>query len=371
VRLLFLNLNQSAGYGGVERWMLDAAAGLAARGHDAVLVGRPAAPWLRVGARLGLRVRDDHAGPWIERVWRVRAAMRAERPDVVVAKGKKAARMAAWARATGAPGRVVLFFGLTGELRPGRWLDARTWRLVDAGIVVAHGARRWYVDHGFGPPTKLHVAWKGVDLARFVEADGMRDASRHALGVAADELVVGTVGRLVWQKGVDLLCDALARVDGRLPRWRLVVVGGGRDADQIAAAAAPLGERVTLLGHREDVPALLAAMDVVVVPSRDEVMAQTTLEAMAAGRAVVSTRTIGADEAIDDGASGVLVPVRDAAALGEAIVDLARDPARRAALGAAARARVARDFAQARMLDRCEGVLRAVAAGQSALARER
>jgi glycosyltransferase involved in cell wall biosynthesis len=150
-----------------------------------------------------------------------------------------------------------------------------------------------------------------------------------------------------------------------------VVVGGGRDVAQAEAAAAPLGDRVTLLGQRDDVPALLAAMDVVVVPSRDEVMAQTTLEAMAAGRAVISTRTIGADEAIDDGASGVLVPVGDASALGDALVALARDPARRAALGAGARARVARDFTQARMLDRCEAVLRAVAGGQSPLARER
>src|SRR5205807_1198050 len=90
------------------------------------------------------------------------------------------------------------------------------------------------------------------------------------------------------------------------------------------------------LGPREDVPELLAAMDVVVQSSRREAMAQTTLEAMAVGRPVVSTTTVGADEAIEDGVSGLLVPVGDAAALADAVVALAEDPARRVRPGLAA-----------------------------------
>jgi len=142
------------------------------------------------------------------------------------------------------------------------------------------------------------------------------------------------------------------------------VAGGGRDAGAVAAAAAApdLGGAVTLLGPREDVPELLAAMDVVVQSSRREAMAQTTLEAMAVGRPVVSTTTVGADEAIEDGVSGLLVPVGDAAALADAVVALAGDPARRAALGSAARARIAEHFTSARMLDRCEAILQAIRA---------
>ena len=362
VRLLFVNANRSQSFGGVERWMIDAASGLAARGHAAALLGRPGTPWLEAAARAGVRVRPDIRGAWAQRVLRVGAAMRAEEADVVIVKGKKAARMAAFGRATGARGRVAFFLGATHELERARWVDRFTWRAVDAGIVVAHGAARWYAAEGFGPPAKMHVLWKGVDLARFDRAHAEAARKRAELGLASDELAVGTVGRLAWQKGIDDLLEAVRRVRPRLPRARFFVVGGGRDAEAVAAAAAApdLGGAVTLLGPREDVPELLAAMDVVVQSSRREAMAQTTLEAMAVGRPVVSTTTVGADEAIEDGISGLLVPVGDAAALADGILALARDPARRAALGAAARARIAAHFTSARMLDRCEAILQAI-----------
>ncbi|HYR96830.1 MAG TPA: glycosyltransferase family 4 protein [Candidatus Binatus sp.] len=358
MRLLFVNANRSQSYGGVERWMIDSASGLAARGHTAVLLGRPGTPWLTDAARAGVRVRGDIRGTWVQRVLRVRTAMRAERPDVVVVKGKKAARMAAWGRATGAGGRVAFFLGATHELDRGRWVDRFTWRRVDAGIVVAHGAARWYGEEGFGPPAKMHVLWKGVDLSRFDAARVDAASVRAALGLRAGDLAVGTVGRLAWQKGIDDLLAAVRLVRPRLPHARFFVVGGGRDADAVAAAvAAPeLGGAVTLLGPRDDVPAILAAMDVVVQSSRREAMAQTTLEGMAVGRPVVSTTTVGADEAIEEGVSGLLVPVGDAAALADRIVALGADPERRAALGRAARDRIAAHFTHGRMLDRCEAI---------------
>jgi glycosyltransferase involved in cell wall biosynthesis len=289
-------------------------------------------------------------------------AMRAERPDLVVVKGKKTARWATWGRLAARDTRVALFFGLTHELDPGRWVDRHTWDGVDGGIVVAHGAARWYAERGFGPLDKLHVLWKGVDLSTFDAAQAERARMRATLGLAADDLAVGAVGRLAWQKGFDQLLDAVRLVRPRLPQARFFVVGGGRDADDIArAAAAPeLAGAVTLLGQRDDVPALLAAMDVVVQSSRQEVMAQTTLEAMAAARAVVSTATMGADEAIESGVSGVLVPVGDVAAMAEQVVRLAGDPARRRVLGDAARARIAAEFTADRMLDRAEAIFTSI-----------
>jgi len=362
VRVLFVNANRSQSFGGVERWMIDAASGLAARGHHAALLGRPRTPWLDGAAGAGLRVLPDIRGAWAQRVFRVGTAMRAEAADVVVVKGKKAARMAAFGRATGARGRVAFFLGATHELDRARWVDRFTWRTVDAGIVVAHGAARWYAAEGFGPPGKMHVLWKGVDLARFDRARAEAARKRAELRLAPGELAVGTVGRLAWQKGIADLLEAVRRLRPHLPRARFFVAGGGRDAEAVAvAAAAPdLGGAVTLLGPRDDVPELLAAMDIVVQSSRREAMAQTTLEAMAVGRPVVSTATVGADEAIEDGASGLLVPVGDAAALARGIVALARDPVRRAALGDAARARIAEHFTSARMLDRCEAILQAI-----------
>src|SRR5207247_2347212 len=187
---------------------------------------------------------------------------------------------------------------------------------------------------------------------------------RAELRLAPGELAVGTVGRLAWQEGSAALLQAVRRLRPHPPRARFFVAGGGRDAEAVAvAAAAPdLGGAVTLLGPRDDVPDLLAAMDIVVQSSRREAMAQATLEAMAAGRAVVSTTTVGADEAIDDGVSGVLVPVRDTAALADRLVALALDPARRRALGEAARPGITESCTAAHMRDRCEAVLQAIVA---------
>src|SRR5262249_26864932 len=163
-----------------------------------------------------------------------------------------------------------------------------------------------------------------------------------ALGLGPDDLAVGTVGRLAWQKGIDDLFAAVRLVLTRVPRARFFVAGGGRGADLVAAAGGGLGRRGPPPGPRDAVPGPLpplgVAMDVVVQSSKREAMAQTTLEGMAVGRPVVSTTTIGADEAIEEGVSGLLVPVGDVAALADRIVTLAGDPARRAVLGAAARA---------------------------------
>jgi glycosyltransferase involved in cell wall biosynthesis len=277
--------------------------------------------------------------------------------------------MAAWGRATGGGGRVAILFGLTHELDPRRWVDRYTWRRTDAGITLAHGATRWYVEHGFGPAAKLHAMWKGVDLQPFDVGLAVRSATREALGLADDDLAIGTVCRLAWQKGIDQLMEAVRLVRPGLPRARFFVVGDGRERPQIEAAAQDLGGAVTFLGQRDDVPALLAALDVFVQPSRQEVMVQTTLEAMAAGRPIVSTRTVGADEAMEDGVSGLLVDVGDAAAMARAMMALAGDPGRRAALGRAARARIESTFTLEHMLDRAEAILGRVAAGRAAVER--
>src|SRR5204863_5573641 len=117
------------------------------------------------------------------------------------------------------------------------WVDRFTWRRIDAGMVVAHGAARWYRDEGFGPPVKMHVLWKGVDLAAFDAARTRAAALRPELGLGAGDLAIGTVGRLAWQKGIDDLLAAVRLVRPVVPGARFFVVGSGRDAEAVAAAA--------------------------------------------------------------------------------------------------------------------------------------
>ena len=169
-------------------------------------------------------------------------------------------------------------------------------------------------------------------------------------GVAIDRSVPASAGRPVRtvltvanlrpEKAHEILLEAAALLAGRHPNLRFLLAGDGPRRPELAAriASLGLGERVGLLGHRDDVPALLAQADVFVLPSRSEAYPNAAIEAMAAGRPVVASGVGGLLDLIDHDRTGLLVPPDDPAALAGAIDALVSDPARAARLGAAAAA---------------------------------
>src|SRR6185503_8111171 len=144
-----------------------------------------------------------------------------------------------------------------------------------------------------------------------------RESVRAALGLAAGEPVVLTVGSLTSQKAQSVLVDAWAQVARGRPDARLLIAGEGplRADLERQIAALGLGEAVTLLGARRDAADLMEAADVFVLSSVREGLSITLLEAMRAGRPAVATRIGGNGEAIAEGETGLLVPMRDAEAL--------------------------------------------------------
>jgi len=188
------------------------------------------------------------------------------------------------------------------------------------------------------PRDRVHLIRNGIDLARF--------ANPKPLPRPAEKVVIACVANLIPYKGHADLIDALAQVP-REPAWELWCAGrddGIGAALQARAQAAGIGDRVKLLGARNDVPDLLAAADLAVLASHEEGFPNAVLEAMAAGRAVVGTRAGGIPEAIDDGKTGLIVPPRDPAALGAALAQLIADAPLRTAMGEAGRARVEGEF---------------------------
>ncbi len=224
------------------------------------------------------------------------------------------------------------------------WLHGRMDAVLANSAAVAAELRAEGV-----PPARLHAIANGLVF----EPGGDRAATRATLGLAPDALVIVAVANLIAYKGHADLLDALAAVRARLPRsWTLLCAGrdDGIGGDLAArAAAAGLGDHVRFLGQRDDVPALLAASDIAVSASHEEGSSNAVLEAMAAGLAVIATYVGGSAEAIQPGTGGLLVPPRDPAALGAALLSLAGDPDLRARLGNAARMRATRDFS----LDAC------------------
>lgn len=196
---------------------------------------------------------------------------------------------------------------------------------------------------GIAPPGLIEHLGNGIDLTRFHPGKARpRDEMRASLGIPTEVPVVGFVGRLVEEKGILELFDAMARVRRTHPLARLVVIGP-TDAEK-ADALTPEGLRarypsvdVVFTGLRNDMPDLLAALDVFVLPSWREGFPRSPMEAAAMERPVVVTDIRGCREVCVDGETGTIVPVRDAERLAAAVSALLAEPARARAYGQRAR----------------------------------
>lgn len=265
------------------------------------------------------------------------AAMRRERPHVVHWHAARAHALGAVA-ALMAPGPArVLSRRVDFPVRrsPGsRLLYALP---VDAIAAISEGVRRALVASGVSD-ARIRVIPSGIDFEPF-EAPFDRAAARDALGLAPDDVLAIQVAALAPHKSQTTLLQAAARALGTAPRLRVWIAGEGALREPLLAEhrALGLGDRVRLLGFRDDVVPLLRAADLFVLTSYLEGLGTSVLDAMAAGLPVVATAVGGVPEIVRDEVTGILVPPRDPAALAAAMERLAGDPALRAAMGARGR----------------------------------
>jgi glycosyltransferase involved in cell wall biosynthesis len=214
------------------------------------------------------------------------------------------------------------------------------------------------------PEDRIALIPEACDPDRIATRAG-REATRAALEVSDDAVLVLGLGALIRRKGFDVLLDALAALEPiRLQAVQVRIAGDGPERDALATQARDHGleGRVRLLGHREDVGDLLAACDVFVLPSRSEGLGVASLEAMGAGRPAIVSRVGGLGFAVRDLETGLLVPPGDATALAAALDRLVGDAALRERLGDGGRARVRERFDPEGMVSAYaslyEGVLR-------------
>lgn len=212
-----------------------------------------------------------------------------------------------------------------------------------------------HLAEGVGTPEKWIAIFSGIDLAPFDDAIRARAATRESLGVAPDEFLIGAVGRLEPVKGFSYFVRAARIVLDSMPSARFILAGDGAERDSLKALAETLGERFQFLGMREDVPALMAAMDICVVPSINEGMGRVILEAGAAGTPVVATNVGGIPEVVNETVTGLLVRPRDETGIASAVLSLAADRAQRERMGEAARDHV-QQFSLARMVGKIEAL---------------
>jgi glycosyltransferase involved in cell wall biosynthesis len=241
-----------------------------------------------------------------------------------------------------------------------RRLQARL--ALRAGAVIAISD---HVANAFDPrgvSHRLRIIDNPFDLAKLDPGRIDRVAARHRLGIADDDKVLALVGQITPWKGQEDAIRALARVRDEHPTAVLLLVGEAKFVARATrydnraylcrlhelTARLGLGDAVRFLGEREDVPEILRACDVALLPSWDEPFGRAAVEAMAMGAPVVATSIGGPAEIITDGVDGTLVQPRDPARLAIAVNRLLRDPQRRQALGRAARKSVKERFGRDR-----------------------
>lgn len=229
--------------------------------------------------------------------------------------------------------------------RPKQIALGRAFRWSDCVIANSDAARRGLIEHGGMDPSLVRVVPNGVDLARY-SSNGHRARKREELGYSSGDLVVGTVSNLRREKDHRTMLEAAAIVLRRVPNARFFIAGTGELEGELKALVQETGllPYVSFLGKRTDVPELLGAMDVMVLPSSSESLPNVVLEAMSCGRAVVASDTGGLGGLIDSGRTGQLVAPRSPQQLADAIARLLEQPALREQMGQAARQHAEADF---------------------------
>lgn len=216
------------------------------------------------------------------------------------------------------------------------------------------------VEIGIAPAEKVLWIGNGIQLRRF--SPGTADASvRAEFGLDAEHRVIGFIGRIVREKGIVELIEAMSRVVAAAPEARLLVVGDTLASDgdtaaksivETAIARLGLRDKVRFAGLRDDVPRLLRAMDMFVLPSWREGMPRSIIEAMATGLPVVATDIRGCREEVIHGETGLLVPPKRADLLADAIISLVTDRERAALMGERGRARALEWFDEEKVVER-------------------
>jgi glycosyltransferase involved in cell wall biosynthesis len=212
-------------------------------------------------------------------------------------------------------------------------------------IANSDAAGRGLVEGERVPESRVRVVRNGVDLARY-SSNGHRAQKREELGYSSDNLVVGTVSNLRREKDHRTMIEAAAIIVKRVPQSRFFIAGTGELEGELKALVQQRGlvPYFSFLGKRADVPELLGAMDVMVLPSSSESLPNIVLEAMSCGRPVVASDTGGLSGLIDSGRTGQLVPSRSPQVLADSIAQLLEQPAMREQMGRAARQHAEAEF---------------------------
>ena len=221
-----------------------------------------------------------------------------------------------------------------------------TAKLTDKVIAVSNEVREYQIQYTGISPHKIIVIDNGVNVQRFANQEHAGLSLRHEFQISAGTPLIGIIGRLQPQKDHENFLKAAVQIRSKLPDARFLVVGDGPLREELMAQAQTLGlgSSVIFCGIRQDIPAVLSAIDLLVISSKWEGLPVTLLEGMAARRPIVSTAVGGVPNVVADGQAALLVPPEDSLTLANACLKILQDPALAQSLAQAGYERVKNQF---------------------------
>ena len=241
-----------------------------------------------------------------------------------------------------------------------RFFDRISETFVDRFLVVSDALRQAMIEgHGI-PAEKVIRIYNGVEIGHFSpqKRNEARKRIRQEFSVGENTLLVGAIGRLVWQKGFEYLVQAIPMVLNKFPKAQVLIVGEGPIKHHLEALSHKLkiGRHLIFAGFRKDIKQILSAIDMLVIPSVLEGFPIITLEGMAMTKPIIATNIDGIKEQIIDGKTGILIPHKDPSAIAEAILKLSKDEQCAQNIGWEARKRVEKEFSLEKMVNTTEQI---------------
>jgi L-malate glycosyltransferase len=316
-------------------------------------IGIPVEPMAGTQASLRLHpLRTPGAiGEMLSSAWRVRNIARRLAVDLVHGNSIRAGLIAGMARRLGGPPAVV---AIHDHLPPTR-LSRLTQRTIAANLDMALACSQYAAEpfEALGSGLRVRVVYNPIDLERFDPTRISREEARSRLGFSDSTVLLGVIGQITPWKAQDDAVRMVSQLKAGHPEIRLLLVGSPKFesarygnqayARRLKELISSLGAQaeVVWLGEREDIPEILRALDIVLVPSWEEPFGMVVIESMAMELPVIATEIGGATEVVTPPKDGLLLPPRQPDVWAEVIARLAERPAERASMGRAARRRVA------------------------------
>jgi glycosyltransferase involved in cell wall biosynthesis len=354
--LAFMNSIPANVWRGGEKWMVNAAAGLAGRRHTVICIGRNSAVWLQKAASagvetFGLPIHSDF-DPFI--IGRLFSFFKKRRIDILCCNFEKDVRLGGIAGKLAKVKKTFVRKGLSLLYDKMRYRLAYKY-VVDDIITPAAFIKKQFAMFPWLDQGRIHVIPNGVEVPDTTVWD--KSKLRMVAGIKTNETVVLGAGRIFEQKGFEYFVEALSLLHRKGMRVHGAIAGEG-NAEAITLLAARLGIApfVHVLGLRDDVPELMYGADAFVLSSIDEGLPNVVLEAMSVATPVAAADAGGTSEIITDGVDGFVVPLRNAEALAERMEQLINDKALRARMGSAGRKTVQERFSMQRMIDGIESL---------------